>query len=199
MIIGLTGGIASGKGLVAGELERLGARIIDADLIAREVTRSGEEAFDEIVVEFGKDIIGPNGELDRKALGSIVFSDDEKRKKLNAITHPRIIDRINTDIKAAADNEPNALIVAVIPLLIETGLDRHGNIARIVVVNADEEKQLERLIKRDGIGLKEARKRLSAQMPLSEKTVYADYIINNNGTKEAAIEQTRLLYKRLTS
>lgn len=198
MIVGLTGGVASGKSLVSKELKRLGAHIIDADVIAREVVRPGEDAYNEIVREFGPSVLNGDGTIDRKKLGSIVFSDEEKRKRLNAITHPRIRQRIHDEIDGVEKKDRGALIVLDIALLIEGGLyNNYRKLDSVIVVYADEAAQIERLKGRDSLTEEEARKRVAAQMPLKEKLKYADYTINNNGTVEETIGQTRELFRLL--
>lgn len=196
MIVGLTGGIASGKSLVAGELERLGARIVDADLIAREVVAPGMPAWRDIVAGFGESILLEDGSIDRKKLGATVFSDPAKLKRLNDITHPRIREKIRERVAEMEREDSNPLIVVDAALLIEGGL--YKEMSKVIVVYADEEKQTHRLRKRDGVGLGEAKKRIDAQMPLKEKREYADYVIDNNGTVNETIESVRKLYGKLT-
>ncbi|MEK7773786.1 MAG: dephospho-CoA kinase, partial [Deltaproteobacteria bacterium] len=180
MVVGLTGGIACGKSLVSGELRRLGAHIVDADVISREITAKGSPVYDEIVRGFGRGVVRPDGSIDRKALGAIVFSDREKLLKLNAVTHPAIIKTASEKIERIKKSHPGAVIVVDAPLLIETGM--HRAMDRVVVVYADEEKLIERMKKRDGLDEREAKERLSHQMPIKEKIKYADYLIENNGT-----------------
>jgi len=196
MTVGLTGGIASGKSLVAGELKRLGARIIDADLVAREVVRAGTEANAEIRACFGPEFFLDDGEIDRKKLGAAVFSDPAKLKKLNEITHPRIRERIRELVAETERDQPGALIVVDAALLIEGGLYRE--LAKVVVVYADENTQAERLYKREGLSQDQARKRIASQMPLKEKLQYADYVIENNGATEETLEKVRELFRVLT-
>lgn len=195
MIIGLTGGIASGKSLVSGELKKLGAHIIDADIIAREIVKPGSPAYDDIVREFGAGILNEDSSIDRKALGKIVFADKEKLHKLNRITHPRIIEKINEKIKELNDNHKDPVIIVDIALLIEVGL--HKDMAKVMVVYSDEKTQIERLKKRDNLSEQEAQQRLKAQMPMAEKLGYADYVINNTGTVEQTKEHVKQLYPEL--
>ncbi len=196
MIVGLTGGVASGKNLVAEELERLGAVVIDADLVAREITKPGTPAYREIVRRFGEKILMPDGSINRKALGEIVFSDPNELKALNGITHPPIIREIERRIEELRRKDPGAVVVLNAPLLIEVGLYRKMD--KVVVVYADEKRQIERMMKRDEITRKEAVKRVRAQMPLKKKLDFADYVIDNNGSKERTREQTRKLYSMLS-
>ncbi|MCC6502068.1 MAG: dephospho-CoA kinase [Deltaproteobacteria bacterium] len=194
MIAGLTGGIATGKSLVADELRRLGAAVIDADRVAREVVEPGRPAFDEIVKEFGPGILKPDGAIDRKALGRIVFSDPAAREKLNAITHPRIRERIKEETERLM-SEGALLIVLDVALLIETGV--RYEVDKIIVVFAENSQQIERLMERDSLTREEALKRLSCQMDINEKVKYADYVIDNSGSKDRTIEQTRALFSEL--
>ena len=194
MVAGLTGSIASGKSLVSAELERLGARIVDADLIAREVVAPGSPALGEIAEEFGQSVIRADGGLDRAALGGIVFSDAEKLKALNRITHPRIIARQREMIEEIKKEPADPLIIVDAAILIEAG--EHKNMDAVIVVFCDEERQIERLAAR-GLARGEALSRVRAQMPLKEKLEYADYVIDNNGTVEETLRQARELYGRL--
>lgn len=196
VIVGLTGGVASGKSLVAAELKRLGARIIDADVISREIVEPGQPAYREIASVFGKGVIRLDGTIDRKALGSLVFSDPEKRKILDKITHPRIIEKIGLEIKALRARGGDPLIVVDAALLIEVGL--HKEMSKVIVVYADEEKRIQRTINRDRLSEKEARERIDAQMPLPEKLKYADFVIENNGSVEATLKSVKELYGELT-
>lgn len=193
MIIGLTGAVASGKTLVATEFKRLGAKVIDADVIAREVLQPGEETCGKVVEEFGEKILTAGGEIDRARLGKIVFNDCESLKRLNQLTHPEIIRRIEERIKEIVEKETGRLIVLNAPLLIEVGL--HTKMDRVVVVYADEEKLVERIVARDKIPREEALKRLACQMPLKEKIEYADHVIYNSSTREEAIEQAGRIFK----
>lgn len=196
MIVGLTGGIATGKSLVAGELKRLGAHIIDADLIAREVVEPGKPAYNEIVREFGPAVLKPDGSLDRKALADIVFCNKTALDRLNSITHPRIRERIHEEAeRLSADGD--ALVVLDVALLIEMGV--RYEVEKIIVVFAEKEQQVERLMKRDNLTRDEAEKRLCCQMDIKEKLKYADYVIDNSTTMAAALEETRAVYNQLTA
>jgi len=194
LVAGLTGSIASGKSLVSAELERLGARIVDADLIAREVVAPGSPALREIEEEFGQSVIRADGGLDRAKLAAIVFSDAEKLKALNRITHPRIIARQREMIEEIKKEAADPLIIVDAAILIEAG--EHKNMDAVIVVFCDEERQIERLAAR-GLARGEALSRVRAQMPLKEKLEYADYVIDNNGTVEETLRQARELYGRL--
>lgn len=192
MIVGLTGGIATGKSLVSAEFKRLGAIVIDADVIAREVVEPGKPAYDEIIEAFGEKVLNPDNTLNRKALGDIVFCDKEALGKLNRITHPRIRRRIREEIAKAGGEE---LIVVDIALLIEMGFK--DEVDSIIVVYADEERQIERMLERNGLTREEAVLRLSCQIPVKEKLGYADYVIENNGDIESAAERAREVFRAL--
>lgn len=196
MLVGLTGGIATGKSLVSGELRRLGAAVIDADLIAREVVEPGKPAYDEIVAEFGEGVLRPDRTLDRKALGRIVFPDKEALSRLNRITHPRIRARIREEA-ARARAAGAALVVVDIALLIEGGYAQE--VDRVIVVYAGEEAQIERMARRDGLSRQEAAERLSCQMPVKDKVGLAHFVIDNSGPPEAALERTREIFRELTA
>ncbi|MBW7957375.1 MAG: dephospho-CoA kinase [Deltaproteobacteria bacterium] len=193
MIIGLTGGIATGKSLVSAEFKRLGARVIDADEIAREVVEPGKPAYGEIIEEFGSSVLNSDGTIDRKALAERVFSDKEALSKLNKITHPRIRERIREEIAGAGEDE---LVVLDVALLIEGPLK--DEVDRIVVVYADEEKQIERLEKRNGASREDALRRLASQMPVREKLKFADYVIDNNGEVGETLSKARELFVEFT-
>jgi len=196
MVAGLTGSIASGKSLVSAELKRLGARVVDADLIAREVVAPGAPALKEIEEEFGPSVIKPDGTLDRAALAGVVFSDPERLKALNRITHPRIIARQRELVEEMKKEAGDSLIIVDAAVLIEAG--EHRNMDAVIVVCCDEERQVERLASR-GLARDAALSRVRAQMPLKEKLKYADYVIDNNGTVEETLKKTRELYHRLTA
>ncbi|MFW5786969.1 MAG: dephospho-CoA kinase [Halanaerobiales bacterium] len=176
MIIGLTGGIATGKSTVSKILKNYGAYIIDADKIAHEVLSKGEEAWKKVIDEFGEQVLNKNKEIDRKVLGEIVFSDKSKLRELEKITHPEIVKKIKKEIKSNKDKEGNIVLEA--PLLFETGLE--GLCDEIWVVYTDRETQVKRLLKRDKLSIKEAENRINSQMDLKKKKKKADRLLNNN-------------------
>ncbi len=194
LVIGLTGNIGSGKSTVARRLASLGAKLIDADRAARQVVMPGAPALDEIIESFGPGILNHKGELDRKKMGELVFTDPKAREKLNKITHPRIIEAIRLEI-ATIKNAPRPhesygnVRVAVIdaPLLIETGL--HHDADEIWVVKVNEAVQTERLAERDGLTPAEVQRRIAAQIPQEEKLKYARRVIDNSGTPRQTIKQ----------
>lgn len=177
-VIGLTGGIASGKSFVANILEKCCAVVVDADLLAREVVVPGEPAYHAIVEAFGKTVVRSDGTLDRTALGKLVFADVSARKVLEEITHPRIAERAARRIEAEMLRGTKVLFYMV-PLLIEAGLT--STVDEIWLVTVDREVQINRLMTRDAISREEALRKIGAQMPLQEKAAYADVIIDNNG------------------
>ncbi len=195
--IGLTGGIGSGKTLVARMFRELGAVIIDADVIAREVVSPGGPAYDPVVRVFGPGVLRPDGVIDRKALAARVFGDTEARRQLNALTHPHIRRRMAEDVERAVRAPGVDVIVLDIPLLLETTEGRDLGLDGIVVVDAADDVRLERIMARNGLSRASAQRRLAAQMPLRDKVERADWVIDNNGTPEATGEQVRTLWEAL--
>ncbi|MDH3973114.1 MAG: dephospho-CoA kinase [Deltaproteobacteria bacterium] len=195
LLVGLTGGIASGKNSIARILEEFGARIIDADIICRELVEKGKPAWQEIVHFFGNDILLEDGTLDRKKLGRIVFEDAGKREVLNSIIHPKVIDEELRLARLMEKEDPHALVVVNAALLIESG--NHKNADKIIVVGANENQIIDRIIKRDGITRKEAKLRMASQLPFREKIKHAHYVIENNGTFEALRKNVEQVYKDL--
>ena len=195
LLVGLTGGIATGKSTVDGLLRDLGAEIIDADVLAREVVEPGEPALDEIVAEFGRGVLEPGGCLDRKALGAIVFADPERRRKLEAMTHPRIRERFQRQLEVLAACGFRGLVIFDAAVMIESG--NYRNMDRLVVVVTDEPTQIARLMARDGIARDEAIRKIRSQMPLAEKAKLADYVIDNSGDPAATAALVRVVYHAL--
>ncbi len=188
--IGLTGGIASGKTTVANMFAALGAGIVDTDLIARELVELSEPGLAAIIAEFGPSIALESGALDRAALRRIVFRDAERRSALEAILHPLI--RARTLQRLELIDAPYAIVV--VPLLLETGFDEL--VERILVVDCPEQLQLERLSRRDGIGLHDARAMLEAQIDRPTRLAQADDIIDNSGTSASTRAQVEALHAR---
>ncbi len=195
MIVGLTGGVATGKSLIAGELKRLGAFIIDADTIGHELLEPAEAAYSEIVEEFGPGILSLDGRIDRPALGKIVFTDRSRLDRLNSITHPRIIEKIKKEIEVLSSRRPKPIIVVNAALLIESG--HYREMDAVVVVDTAEAEQVRRSVERDGVEEAQVRSRIAAQMSAAEKAAHADIVIDNNGTVEEVLEKTRALYEEL--
>jgi len=193
--VGLTGGYASGKSTVAKMFVELGATLIDADKLAREVVKPDKQAWFEIVAHFGKGILLKNGEIDRKALGEIVFGSDAERERLNAIVHPRVLDEELKAIEEIKGRGLDAILILSVPLLIESGHYRQCD--KIVVVTVDRDTQIKRLMERDGFSREESLRRISAQMPLSEKVTYADFVIDNSGSIQETEFQVKEVFKKL--
>jgi len=193
--VGLTGGIGSGKSTVSGILRGLGARIIDADVLAREVLEPGKQAFIETICLFGKRVLGSDGRIDRKALANIVFADPDKRKLLEGIVHPKVFEEEARIAASIEEAEPGAVVFFDAALLIEAGA--HSRMDRVVLVWCRPETQLERLVKRCGMSRADALLRLNAQMPLEEKKRYATHIIDNDGGLDETVRQVHALYREL--
>lgn len=193
LIVGLTGGIASGKSTVSAIFKKAGARIIDADLIAREVVIPGLPAWRSIKTVFGDRVIGPDGTIDRVVLGEMVFNDRQLRKQLEEIIHPQVRIRIDQEVCRLRKSDAHAVVVQDIPLLLEAGMT--GGLSEIIVVYTTMEVQLRRLMKRDSLDMDAARKRIEAQMPLAEKRRRATIVIDNSGELSATEMQTLKIYK----
>jgi dephospho-CoA kinase len=191
--VALTGGIASGKSLVAAELAARGAVIIDADVLAREVVEPGTPALAAIIDKFGPQIMR-DGELDRSQLGAIVFADPDARRDLERIVHPAVRARA-AELERAAD--PDAVVVHVIPLLVETGQQQDFDV--VVTVDVDHETQIQRLIARNGFSRAEAAARVDAQADSEERRTAADVVVDNHGNLEDVREQIAALWDVLTS
>jgi dephospho-CoA kinase len=193
-VIGLTGGIASGKSAVAATLRELGHPVIDADALARQVVEPGSPALAEIVARFGREVLDAEGRLDRKRLGDIVFSDAAARADLNRIIHPRIGAAGQAEIaRLAAAGAP--LVFYEAALLVENGLARAFD--GLIVVAVSPEIQLARLIARDGLGRPEAEARLAAQLPLETKLAAATHVIDNGEGPDATRVQVEALVREL--
>lgn len=177
--IGLTGGIASGKSSVAAVLSRLGVSVIDADMLAREVVARGSEGLADIVAAFGPDVLDAEGNLDRERMGQRVFGDEQARKTLQAITHPRI-GQLSAQRIAEAHAGATPYVVYEAPLLVEVGA--HKGMDALIVVAASPGMQIARTGTRDGLDPAQARQRIDAQLPLAKKLEVADYVIHNDGS-----------------
>ncbi len=184
ILVGLTGGIGSGKSTVSARLAELGARIVDADAITRQVQEPGTEVFAAIVERFGPDIVGPDGALDRAALATIVFTDPDELKALNKIVHPAVGVEINRQLSEAADTDD--VVVLDVPLLVETG--REG-LAGLLVVDLDEDVAVRRLVEQRGFSEEDARARMGRQATRDERRAKADRVLDNGGTREELLAQ----------
>ena len=195
-VVGLTGGMASGKSLVAGMLRSLGAVVVDADVIAREVVAPGSQVLQEIAASFGDGVIQVDGTLDRHALGERIFNDPAARARLNAITHPHIRRRMAEEVARVRAARPDAMVVLDVPLLLDVTPPDAYDLDGVVVIAVDEATQEARLAARDGITIEAARRRLQAQRPLREKVALATWVIDNSGTPEATRRQVEELWHR---
>lgn len=195
VIVGLTGGIASGKSTVSAYFAKLGVTIIDADLIAREVVEPGTEGFEAIKETFGTQVIAEDGSLDRKALGAIIFGDAEKRAQLNAIVHPAVGKRM-IELAERAKSLGLKWVIYDAALLVEHGA--HTWLPEIIVVSASRATQLQRIIQRDGLSADEASARIDSQLPLQDKINVATHVIDNDGTLDHTWDQTKRIFEELT-
>lgn len=193
MIIGLTGGISSGKSTVAKMLKELNIPIVDADQIAREVVNPGEEAYNQIVAHFGKDILSEDLTIDRKKLGNLIFNDENERKKLNSIVHPAIRMKMKQN-KEQYLQEGNQHVVLDIPLLFESELTYL--VDKTLLVYVDEDVQVNRLVQRDQTTIEDALSRIRSQWPLKDKISLADEIIDNNFSIDHTKQQLHAILKK---
>ena len=194
MRIGLTGGIASGKSTVARELERLGAVIIDADVLARDVVALGTEGLKAVVARFGNSVLAADRSLDRSVLARVIFADPQARADLNAIIHPRVRERA-AELEAAAP--AGAVVVHVIPLLVETG--QQDDFDAVVVVDTTVEEQLRRLTRRDSLTQTEAEQRVAAQASREERLDAATHVIDSSGPVRETMRQVDELWRSLST
>lgn len=197
IVAGLTGGIATGKSTVAAVFEEAGARLIDADRIAREVVRKGTSAYRDIVAHFGMDVVCGDGEIDRRRLAAIVFNDPAAQRALEDIVHPQVKREVDRRVGEIRRQAPEAIIILDIPLLFEAGMQ--AGLDAVIVVYAPERLQLERLMARDGLTEPEAVARIRAQMPIESKKALATRVIDNSGSREQTREQTLEVYRQLAA
>lgn len=195
ILVGLTGGVATGKSTVAKMFKQCGAIVIDADELAREVVKPGKSAWREIVKTFGKTVLNPDRTLNRRELGAIVFRSRTKLRQLEHIIHPRVAHEQMRLTKQAAKKDPQAVVIYDVPLLFEVGIDKRVDI--IIVVTADRKAQIARLKKRNGLSRPEAIRRIRSQMPLDEKRRRADRILDGTIPRKALNTQVSYLFKQL--
>ena len=197
MIIGLTGTIGSGKSTVSARLAKLGALVLDADTISREAVKKGADGLNKIAEVFGKEVIDANGELDRKALAGIVFSDESKRLILNGIIHPQVLKALKERTHGEKGLNPNRMIVWDVPLLIEVGWVEY--VDSVWLVTAPEQTRINRIMARDGCTIKQAQSRICAQMSEEEKARFSNEIIDNGGSLEQLYQRVDALYSEYSN
>jgi len=195
LLVGLTGSIATGKSTVSRMFAHLGARVLDADLLAREVVMPGQPAYLKIVEEFGQAVVQEDGTLDRKGLGAIVFAEPARRKRLEEITHPAIAARQQRILSVLEEEAFEGIVIWDVALLFETG--GVAKVDRVVVVYADPETEVARLVARDGMAEADARARIASQMPVAEKAKRAHYVIDNSGDRAHSEGQVKAVYEAL--
>jgi dephospho-CoA kinase len=193
--VGLTGGLASGKSFVGRALADLGCYLIRADELGHQVLEPGGEAYDAVLREFGTGILNPDGTLDRRRLGALVFQDPARLAKLNALVHPPVRARTRRLLEEYEAAHPHGIAVVEAAILIETGSYR--DYARLILAICGKEQQIERAMARDSLTREEVLDRLSRQMPLDEKIQYADYVIDTSGARENTLAQARAVYESL--
>lgn len=198
-IIGLTGGIGSGKTTVANYLAQLGAQIVDADLVARQVVAPNSPALSEIVATFGPGVLHADGTLNRKQLGAIVFNNQANLEKLNAITHPKITEVVLARIASFKKRQPTCkdMLVLVAPLLIEVGLDKL--VDKVWLVHVSLAEQMQRVMERDGLTKEQTRQRINSQLSETKRIQHADEIIDNSQSVEHTLNQVRKLWNKYTN
>jgi dephospho-CoA kinase len=194
LLVGLTGGLATGKSTVSRVFQSLGCVVLDADVLAREVVEPGQPALAAIVREFGPEVLQPDGTLDRKRLGGIVFADPDRRRRLEAITHPAIRDRFLAHLAELEAQGFEGLVLWDAPVMIETG--GHTAMDRLVVVVTNAATQRARALGRDGDPA-DAERKIASQMPLAEKAALADHVIDNSGDRAATEARTREVHAAL--
>ncbi|MGA2133027.1 MAG: dephospho-CoA kinase [Bryobacteraceae bacterium] len=192
---GLTGGLACGKSFVGQALAESGCHLLQADELGHEVLARGGEAYAPVVREFGTGILGPDGQIDRRALAALVFGDEERLARLNRLVHPPVMRREEEWLARVAAADPHGIAVVEAAILIETG--SYKRFDRLILVVCGDEQQVQRAMKRDGATREEVLARLSRQMPLAEKRRFADFTIDTSGTKEETLRQARAVYESL--
>jgi dephospho-CoA kinase len=197
LLVGLTGGLATGKSFVGQELQKLGGHLIQADELGHQVLLPGGEAYEAAVAEFGKEILTESGEIDRRKLGELVFAQPERLARLNAIVHPAVRKKEREIAAEIAAREPDAIVVVEAAILVETG--SYGRFDKLIVVACGREQQIERAMKRSGLSRAEAESRLQRQLSDEEKVKFADFVIDTSQSKAHTAEQARAVYKALRS
>lgn len=198
-VIGLTGGIASGVTVVAGMLRELGAVVIEADQVSREIVQPGTSTLRQIAEAFGPEVVAPDGTLDRRRLGQMIFDDPSARVRLNTLTHPAIRRRIWGRIEQIRRDDPEAIVIVDIPLLLDTAGPEVFDLDGVIVVTATPELQISRMMARDGLSPEDARRRVDAQRPAALKAADADWVIDNTATMDETRRQVQALWTDLRS
>jgi dephospho-CoA kinase len=193
--VGLTGGLASGKTFVGQALVELGCHLMQADQLGHQVLRSDGEAYAPVLAEFGREILGGGGEIDRRRLAAEVFGKPERLEALNRLVHPAVFRLEKSWLEDVARRDPRGIAVIEAAILIETG--SYKRFDRMILVVVDEQEQIERAMRRDGMTRAEVQARLDRQMPLAEKRKFADYIIDTSGPKSETLVQVREVYESL--
>lgn len=194
-VIAITGGVGSGKSTAAEYFKDLGAIVFSADVEARNVLQPGNSAFAKVVAAFGRSYLQPNGNLDRRRLGDLVFADVSARKRLEEITHPAIYESLRQKITDVQRANQNAIVMVEIPLLYETGTESAYD--AVIAVTSTRDVQARRLGARDSLGREDVEKRIKAQLPMEEKAARADYLIQNNGNRDALKRAVRTIWKQI--
>jgi dephospho-CoA kinase len=195
--VGLTGGLASGKSVVGRQLEQLGCRVIRMDDLGHEVLKQGGEAYASVVAAFGPAILDPDGAINRRRLGQMVFGDPAQLARLNALVHPAIHARAAVLKREFSEGHPDGILVTEAAILIESG--SYKDFDRLIVAACAPEQQIERALARGGLTRAEVLERMNRQLPIAEKKAYADFVVDTSGTEESTREQARAVYAQLRS
>ncbi|MFT4578922.1 MAG: dephospho-CoA kinase [Nitrospinales bacterium] len=195
LLVGLTGGMGSGKTLAASFFKEFGTFVLDADLICRKLVEPGQPAWREISDTFGKEFFTASGNLDRKILADIIFGDPEKRKTLENILHPKVFELEALEYEAICKEQPNAVVIVDAALLIESG--NYEEMDKVIVVNSDEKNRINRILARSDMNQAEVTARLKNQMPSEEKLGYADFVLENSLDKNNLRSQVKDIYSKL--
>ena len=196
LLVGITGGMGSGKTLAASIFHEFGAHILDADIICRKLVETGQPALKEISERFGETIVNEFGKLDRKKLAQVIFADSKKKKVLENILHPRVFEVEKQEYKNICQKNPKALVIIDAALLIEAG--NYMTMDKVIVVNADMKDQIKRVMDRTGWAQDEVVARINNQMPIKEKIKYADFVLDNFADENSLRKKVKELYKKLS-
>jgi len=195
ILVGLTGGVATGKSTVANMFKQCGAVVIDADELARQVVEPGKPAWRQIVKTFGRGVLNQDRSLNRQALGAIIFRHPTKRRALETIIHPRVAREQARLTRQAARKDPKAVVIYDVPLLFEAGIDKR--VDHTIVVTANQTTQVSRLKHRNGLSRAEALRRISSQMPMAQKIQQADHVLDGTVPRPSLRKQVGRLFESL--